>query len=1047
MQRALNAANGRANVPVAIPEDKSDQAQDLTAVPATFVAPPRTINDVRALLDGEKPDASRIEQLKAAAEKTPPTGGSRRDLAWFYYTRGNARGQLGRLNEAIADANKAIEVARGGVDAEFMGRLQQFAGAQYLAAGNLRQALTVLSGRVRDTNVRGARGMMFDASLIISTILIKMGDLEQADAYLRRNLALIQEFRTSGFPARRAAYATRGQGWEAIVEQNRAVLFEARGQFREAESAYRLGELRLRAWIKDVLSHKLPSAPLSDLLQGADSIVLSQARMKARQGLLAEAEVDARRALLARLKDLGKYHPSTPNFLTGLADILIEQGRFGEAEQLVRVAIEINRAVGVAEDSQGTARVLSELGRILILQDKVSDAATVYAELDAAIANWEPQRRQVFELDGSRVESLYASGQIEAGIVIAQTLLERQISRFGEKYFSTAAARGSLALGYMLAGKTADAVSEFKASIPILMAAARENADDDDTTIVAARSQLLQRIVEAYISLLARGQKDTGGDIAVETFRLADAVRGHTVQQAVAAASARMSAKDPALAALIRTEQDLSKQIRAQLGVLSNTLALSSGERDEQGVKAINASIERARTDRNKTRAEIVRLFPNYSDLVDPKPPTVESIKDTLHQGEAILSFYFGRSASFVWAVSKDGPIAFASIGATAGEIQSKVAKLREPLDQPSYSSKFDFALAYELYSLLLKPVETVWKPAKNLIVVTNGALGRLPISLLPTEPTKLSPSDQPLFAKYRQVAWLARSYTVTMIPSSAALRALRQLPPGSDKREPLIGFGDPFFSAEQAQEVQRHDGDHVEVASVVQESGSIRRRASPETRGIDSADLSRLPRLPETAEELKAIALALNLDPSKVLHLGKDANVKVVKDTDLSRFRIIAFSTHGLLPGDLDGLTQPALALTAPSVAEVDGDALLTMEDILRLKLDADWVVLSACNTAAGEGAGAEAASGLGRAFFYAGSRSLLVTNWSVDSASARDLVTDIFRRQAENATLSRAEALRQAMMALMDGPGYVENGATLFTYAHPFFWAPYSLIGDGGN
>jgi CHAT domain-containing protein len=281
------------------------------------------------------------------------------------------------------------------------------------------------------------------------------------------------------------------------------------------------------------------------------------------------------------------------------------------------------------------------------------------------------------------------------------------------------------------------------------------------------------------------------------------------------------------------------------------------------------------------------------------------------------------------------------------------------------------------------------------------------------------------------------------MVPSSATLRALRQLPPGSDKREPLIGFGDPLFSAEQAAEAARQDEGRLEIASVDQRGHSIQHRALPQTRGIDSADLAQLPRLPDTAEELRAIALALKLDPSKVLHLGKDANVKVVKGTDLARYRIIAFSTHGLLPGDLDGLTQPALALTAPAVANVDGNGLLTMEEILPLKLDADWVVLSACNTAAGAGAGAEPASGLGSAFFYAGARSLLVTNWSVVSAAARDLVSDIFRRQAAEPALNRSEVLRQAMMALMDGPGYVKNGETLYTYAHPLFWGPYSLIG----
>jgi CHAT domain-containing protein len=108
---------------------------------------------------------------------------------------------------------------------------------------------------------------------------------------------------------------------------------------------------------------------------------------------------------------------------------------------------------------------------------------------------------------------------------------------------------------------------------------------------------------------------------------------------------------------------------------------------------------------------------------------------------------------------------------------------------------------------------------------------------------------------------------------------------------------------------------------------------------------------------------------------------------------------------------------------------------------------VLSACNTGTGAGAGAEAASGLGRAFFYAGTRALLVTNWPVRSASARELVSDLFRRQANDPNITRAEALRQAMLALIDGNGYQDEvGRTLFSYAHPLFWAPYTIIGDGG-
>jgi CHAT domain-containing protein len=206
------------------------------------------------------------------------------------------------------------------------------------------------------------------------------------------------------------------------------------------------------------------------------------------------------------------------------------------------------------------------------------------------------------------------------------------------------------------------------------------------------------------------------------------------------------------------------------------------------------------------------------------------------------------------------------------------------------------------------------------------------------------------------------------------------------------------------------------------------------------------LPRLPDTAEELKSISIALEADPSKVLNLGVKANEQVVKTTDLSKYRILIFATHGLVPGELDGLTQPALALTAPDVAGVEGDGLLTMEEILALKLDADWVVLSACNTGTAAGAGAEAASGLGRAFFYAGTRAILVTNWSVHSASARELVSDLFRRQAKEPKITRTESLRQAMLALIDDGNFKDdNGQTMFSYAHPLFWAPYTIIGDG--
>lgn len=1048
---ALNAANGRANVAVELPKETAPKLEAGTALPKDFVAPPRSIADITAVLDGDKPDEKMIAELKSDADAVPTGKESRQDLAQLYFDRANARAQLGRLGEAMSDADKAVEVGRGAVNPNLLGRMLQLQSLQHAVAGDPRRSLEIMQRLLRESaSMPGAKGMQFVTNRGIAAVLIQMGDLSQAEAYLRRSQSAIQEARTSGHPNWRAAYAKFGQSWEGELELARALIFEARGQFADAEAAYRNAELRKRASMKAIMDSDDPPAE-TILLQAIDGAVLSQARMKAKQGRLAEAEVDARRALLSRLKDTGKYNSVTPRFVMGLAGILVDQGRYEEAEKLGRVALEINKTVGVPEDSQATVQLLSQLAGILTLRRQNAEASEIFSRIDKAVAGWDPQRRLVFELNPSRILSLYGSGQLDAGIAAAEQLVKKQIARVGDNHFDTASARGTLAVGLMRARRDAEAIREFKAAIPVMMASANENADDENTTVVAARSQRLQTIVESYLLLL--GREGAGKDIGEETFSLADAVRGRSVQQALAASSARAAAKDPALAELVRKEQDLTKQVNAQLGTLNNVLALPAAERDEKGVQQIQASIGTLRGQRDKARQEIKQKFPTYADLVSPKPPSVAEIRATLADDEAMLSFYFGQNGSFVWAVPRSGPVVFAPVQAKSGDIETKIRKLREALEPQaamiSDIPPFDLKLGHELYELLLKPVESGWKPAKNLIVVTNGALGLLPLSLLPTAPAEVAAEEDPLFVGYRNVPWLARTHAVSTVPSAAALRTLRQLPPGKPGRGDLVAFGDPYFNSEQHAEAEG-GGQKIQVADAggnITRGGPLKRRNSPKLEGVDSAELGLLPRLPDTADELKSIALALQADPSKVLFLGKSATESAVKSMNLSGFRILAFATHGLVPGELNGLTQPALALSSPAVTGEGGDGLLTMEEILGLKLDADWVILSACNTGAGAGAGAEAASGLGRAFFYAGTRALLVTNWSVHSQSARQLVTDLFKRQAEDPKLSRSEALRQAAMALVDGPGYLNSeGKTEFAYAHPLFWAPYTIIGDGG-
>ena len=303
---------------------------------------------------------------------------------------------------------------------------------------------------------------------------------------------------------------------------------------------------------------------------------------------------------------------------------------------------------------------------------------------------------------------------------------------------------------------------------------------------------------------------------------------------------------------------------------------------------------------------------------------------------------------------------------------------------------------------------------------------------------------NEQLFSGYRRIPWLVRTHAVTVLPSVSTLMTLRSLPKARTTRLPFIGFGDPFFGPEEDETGALNKksapgslasrGGQIHIRGIrVSKSGGL------DEKKLSSMQLQQLARLPETADELRSMAQAVDADSDHDVFLGPRASEENVKTIDLANRRIVAFATHGLIPGDLDGLTQPALALSAPAVTRSREDGLLTMGEIMGLRLNADWVVLSACNTAAGQGTGAESVSGLGQAFFYAGTRALLVTSWPVENISAKILTTELFRIQAENPVWSRAQSFQKAMNGLLDRPA--ENG---FTYAHPIFWAPFLLIGE---
>ena len=425
------------------------------------------------------------------------------------------------------------------------------------------------------------------------------------------------------------------------------------------------------------------------------------------------------------------------------------------------------------------------------------------------------------------------------------------------------------------------------------------------------------------------------------------------------------------------------------------------------------------------------------------------------------MSIYLGESQAYVWTIAAGGKAAFRVIPLKREEIENDVRELRKTLDFGDGSIEklrpFDLARARKLYRTLFEPDELLWKDAQVLNVIPHGALGQLPFALLVTAASIQQPTTGEQTA-YRDVPWLIRKVALAQLPSASAFAALRRTPPGKAGRQAFIGFGDPLFAADAGVGAQRGVVRNLVVRKVADAAEAqlnlMAQGQRPQSTGVVlvtrtlAQSFAQLSALPDTSDELKEIAATLKADPARDLFLSGRATEKNVKQAGLENRRVVAFATHGIASGEITGLDQPALVLANPALTgDSENDGFLTMEEVLGLKLDADWVVLSACNTASADGKGSEAVSGLGRAFFYAGARSLLVSNWAVETTSARLLTTELFRRQSGNQQLTRAESLRQSMLALMEKNATDATGRATFSYAHPAFWAPFSLVGDGGR
>jgi len=991
---------------------KEAKAVTVSMETAPFEPPPRRIGDILDVLEQPgvfDPDITRGN--RELADTSPPETGDDAVLGAFFHKRGNAANNLGRSRQARDDYRAALQFSSP-EDRRYsrllfnLGNLE----AQFGDVGKA-IALTEESHAIKP-RIRNYEKLVKYYS--------RKGDFKAVQESLDAGLELAERMTRK---ARRNP--TKRLGLTAQVQGIQAQFFSSQGKHAQAEIHLRK---RLDALLQ--LTDRNPRIGINARLDLSTNL--------RKQGRLIEAEIEVRKALKEALGLGGLTGDYTARAVIVLGKVIFKQNRFPEAEQLARAGLRIMEESGMPPDAFSVIKARQFLITTLSSQRDHAAAVQVYDQTLQLLEKNSYQHRLLVLKPGILLSLIKVGRVAEAFSYIDKSYPVMQ-ARFGETHRKTAIRLGLRGMARYHQGQLAQAYDDFQKALPIIQ---KKNFGKEKTVPRA--------IAESYLKLLMdiRGtslESQMGIKAVSQAFKLADRLRGQSVQSAITAVSARLSGLKPELADLARKEQDLSQRIEAVQDILFDILATSAGTEQQATLTNLRSQLNTLSRARQAFLDEIETRYPKYFELRRPGARGIGTIQKILYANEALIAIYPGEQQTFVWALSRTGPIKVAVVDMGRRELDRMVGDLRQALDPGPVTlgdiPNFDLDRAHALYRQLLAPVKAGWAGAGNIIVVAQGPLGRLPFSVLVTETGAPKKGGGELFSEYRQTSWLIRKTAITRLPSVSVLTNLRSMPGFKTQKPTFVGFGDPHFSSDPAEKSRA-----ANIPPVMNVRGiRVTQKADLDSGDANSVTLGDLSRLPDTADEIRGIAGSVGADPASDVFLGAQASENQVKAMDLTGKRIIAFATHALVPGDLDGLDQPALALTSPKVTGEAGDGLLTMEEVFRLKLNADWIVLSACNTGAAEGAGSEAVSGLGRAFFFAGARAILVSMWPVETTSAARLTTGIFRHQQADKTLAKAGAVRAAMLDLIDSRGMVDpqTGKTVASYAHPMFWAPFITIG----
>ncbi len=935
-------------------------------------------------------------------------------LAGFYTRQGREAEALDAYHEVLAFYQQAEDHEGAMGIYNSLGKLALRMGRYGEARQAFEQALTL----ARDLEQPAARGNFLGN---LGLVAMRQGDYPQAQDYFNQALALNREFgnrrdqaaalNSLGMVYLEMGYAARAgehyrqalallkdsdyPGDRANVLGNLGAFYSRRGDYDQALAAYREALDLLRK-----LEQRYDQCLALSNLAG----------VYANLGQMAAAREHFREALsLAENLDNPELRAAA---LAGLGNVLtLEPTDRDEAEQALRQALELTRTTGYYR-LEGEIRL--SLGNLYLVNDQPRKAL---AELQPALHLFRGLGNP-FQI-GLGLMASAGAGEKLGNIEVAEQNYRRALEIAEELRLPELEWAALSGLGKLLVGqdKPGEALQYYLRALETLENL-RAGLGRAEQRLSFMRDRLF--VYERTLELLYRlHQTSPEEDYPARALEVFERWQGRLLLEELGESGTRRFAGPPP------EWLDRERELAETLADLRHKLALERGQpparQSLSRLRDLSQALNALNKEQQDLNARLQREYPEYYALRHPRPVSPKQLQQqVLKQGEAMLLYAVLPEQTLVWWLTPER-LSWHSLPLGEVALAQKVHEFRhalgvDPLDGRGLAwwKMETWQLFSErgqaLYSELLPEiVRQALDKTEKIYLVPGGPLYRLPFEALPTAPALSS----------RQARYLLDGPAISYWSSASLLAALRAAEGRqmSGERRPLLAFADPVYSVSG-----RETSDSADLPSL-------------RTRAYDELLPGGFAPLPETAREAQQIAALLSGEAGRAdLYTGERASRSRVLALNeagrLDDYRYLLFAAHGVLPGEVNRVNQPALVLSLPDPE--GGEGFLTMSDVFGLRLNADLVSLSACNTGMGPLARGEGVIGLTRAFMYAGSPAVVVTLWSVNSAATRDLGVALFRA-LKTGDGPPAEALRQAKLALRQ----------THAYHHPYFWAAPVLFG----